>query len=88
MRSEGGNCLNVDAGDNAGGRNDDVDRWVALQAVTPCKAIVVPGDDDRRGPLGQRRGLADNRNEVACLVEFGEVGKARCAGLGCIFFTR
>ena len=87
VRSEGGDRLHIDASDDARCRNDDFNRRVAVEAVAPCEAVVVPGDDDRGRALGERSRLADDRNEVAGLVEFCEEGKTCFTGLRCILLA-
>jgi hypothetical protein len=65
MRRVGADRLHIDTGDNTGLRHDDVDGRVALQRVAAGERVVVPGDEDRGLALGERRGLADDRNEIA-----------------------
>jgi hypothetical protein len=82
MRCKRADRLDVDAGHDARLRHDDVDRWVALEDVLPAEAVVIPRDDDRGRALRERGGLADDRHEVARLVEVGEELQARRAGIG------
>ena len=72
MRRVGADRLDVDAGDDARLRHDDVHRRVALEAVAVGERMVVPAHDDRRRALGERGRLADHRHEIARLVELGE----------------
>lgn len=79
MRCVSGDALNVNTGKHALGRYDDFGRRVVVQRFLPGKRVVVPGNDDRRRALRQRTGLADNGQEVASLVEVGEVFQASFA---------
>jgi hypothetical protein len=56
--------------------------------VSRRQRVVVPGDDDRGRALGERSRLADDRNEIARLVEFGEELEASFAGLGASHVAR
>jgi hypothetical protein len=80
VRRKGADRLHVDAGDDAGLRNDDVDGRIALQRVAAGKRVVVPGHQDRRLALGKRRRLADDRHEIAGGVQLLEEVETSGAG--------
>src|SRR5690606_23411261 len=83
-RGIGRDCLDIDAGDHAVGRNDDIERRVAVHAVTLGEQVVVPVDGDRGGALGDRSGFGVDRNEIAGGVEFLEELQAGIGGAGSI----
>lgn len=80
MRGVSGDALNINAGQNALFRNDNFCRRVVVQRLLPGQRVIVPGNDDRRRALRQRAGLADDRQEVASLVEIGKIFQASFTG--------
>jgi hypothetical protein len=48
MRCEGADALDVDAGDDAALRHDNLDLRTALEPVAVGEGEIVPADEDRR----------------------------------------
>src|SRR5579863_3147167 len=82
MRRESAYRLDVNAGDDAGLRHDDVDFWVSLEGVAIRKRVVIPAEDDRRRALSERGGFPDDGDKIALLIEVGEIREACVSRFG------